>query len=76
MLQDLNRFPSFYLLQPFVGYTLPRYIECILCNIKGGRLVRCLEGSRDRCEEDIPEEKAEEGGDNAAFTMEARVDVS
>jgi hypothetical protein len=53
--------------------TLPCVIKRVLKHVEWGRLVRCLERSRDRSKDDVPKQQAEEGGDNSAFTMIAFV---
>jgi hypothetical protein len=54
--------------------------EFFTCMVKGvlkyverGRLIRCLERSRNRSKNDVPKQQAKEGGDDPAFTMIAFV---
>jgi hypothetical protein len=51
----------------------PCMIKGVLKYVERGRLIRCLERSRNRSKNDVPKQQAEERRDDPAFTMIAFV---
>ena len=68
---DMQRLPAFDRSQPFGNVVLPNEVERILIEIERSCLVLCFQGTRDRFEENVPEEKGEDEADHRAFRVDS-----